>query len=83
MALAYDMPDVEELKGRSMDVITWFKFERFSSCCDDVEKFVLGGGMRLPFRRKLRDGFFCVLFVIVTAMLFMNFQYWTIVSHGY
>ncbi len=38
--------------------------------------------MRIGFLRKLRDGFFCILFVIVTAMLFMNFEYWTLVSHG-
>jgi hypothetical protein len=39
--------------------------------------------MRILFQRKFRDGFFSVVPAIITAMLFMNFQYWAIVSHGH
>lgn len=29
----------------------------------------------MSFRRKLRDGFICVVLVILTSVLFMSFQY--------
>jgi hypothetical protein len=33
--------------------------------------------------RRLMQGFFCVILVIITTVLFMNFQYLRLVGHGY
>ncbi len=44
--------------------------------------FAEKGDMRMSLRR-LKDGFFCIILVIITTIIFMNLQYIRIMGHSY